>query len=145
MLVACQVDIHYMKYDFVPSKLIYEPAHNKTYNKTCATSKDSDQTAHLCSLIWVLADCMCATSKDSDQTACLCSLIWVLADCMCLLQPLGYPKRDEQEPLPYWVDVQADLSLCWSHTSYCRFCRVLVQISFICAIYGCLMQLKMWK
>ena len=20
-----------------------------------------------------------------------------------------------------WVDVQADLSLCWSHRSYCRF------------------------
>ena len=22
-------------------------------------------------------------------------------------------KGDRQEPLPYWVDVQADLSLCW--------------------------------
>ena len=28
-------------------------------------------------------------------------------------------------PLPYWVDVQADLSLCWLHKSYCRFCLVL--------------------
>ena len=23
--------------------------------------------------------------------------------------------------LPYWMDVQADPSLCWSHRSYCRF------------------------
>ena len=27
---------------------------------------------------------------------------------MCLLQPPGYPKRDKQEFLPYWVDVEAD-------------------------------------
>ena len=44
---------------------------------------------------------------------------------MCLLQSPGYPKRDKREPLPYWVDVQADPSLCWSHRSYCRFCRAL--------------------
>ena len=44
-------------------------------------------------------------SAQSDQS----SLI------MCILQPPRYPKRDEQEPLPYLVDVQADLSLCWSH------------------------------
>ena len=25
----------------------YEPAHKKTYNKTCVTSKDSDQPVHL--------------------------------------------------------------------------------------------------
>ena len=24
----------------------YEPAHDKTYNKSCATSEDSDQPAH---------------------------------------------------------------------------------------------------
>ena len=29
---------------------------------------------------------------------------------------------------PYWADVQADQSLCWSLRSYCRFCHVLVQI-----------------
>ena len=27
--------------------LIFEPAHDKTYNKTCVTSKDSDQPVHL--------------------------------------------------------------------------------------------------
>ena len=80
---------------------INEPAHYKTYNKTCATSEDSDQPAHPR------------------------SLIRVFADCLCRLQPPGYPKRDIREPLPYWVDVQADLSLCWSQRSYCRFCRAL--------------------
>ena len=29
---------------------------------------------------------------------------------MCLLQPPGYPKRDERDLLTYWVDVQADQS-----------------------------------
>ena len=85
-------------------KLWNESAHDKIYNKTCATSEDSDQPAHPR------------------------SLIRVFADCICLLQPPGYPKRDKREPLPYWVDVQADLSLCWSHMSYCRFCRALAQM-----------------
>ena len=35
-----------------------EPAHDKTYNKTCPTSGNSDQPAHLHSLIRVFADCM---------------------------------------------------------------------------------------
>ena len=30
-------------------------------------------------------------------------------------------------PLPYWVDVQVDLSLCSSDRSYCRFSSVLAQ------------------
>ena len=50
--------------------LIFEHAHDKTYNKTCATSENSDQHAHLC------------------------SLIRVFADSICLLQPPGYPKTD---------------------------------------------------
>ena len=40
-------------------------------------------------------------------------------------KPPGYPKRNKQEPLPYWVVVQADLSLCLSHMYYCRVCREL--------------------
>ena len=82
------------------------PAHDKTCNKTSATSEDSDQPAHPRSLIRVSADRM-----------------W-------LLQPLGYLKRNKQEPLPYWVGIQAGLrhlSLCWSHRSYCRFCRALLK------------------
>ena len=35
----------------------------------------------------------CVTSKDSDQPADLCSLIRVFADHLCRLQPLGYPNR----------------------------------------------------
>ena len=47
-----------------------EPVHDKAYNKTCATVKDSDQPVHLR------------------------SLIRVSADCISLLSPPGYPKRD---------------------------------------------------
>ena len=83
---------------------IFEPAHDKTYNKTCTTSEDSDQTAHPR------------------------SLIRVFADRMCLVYPPGYPKRDEQKPLPYWVDVQANPSLCLLHRSYCRFCGALAHL-----------------
>ena len=77
------------------------PKNSKTYKKTSATSEDSDQPAHPR------------------------SLIRVFADRMCLLQPPGYPKKDKREPLVYCVDVQTDLSICWPHRSYCRFCRAL--------------------
>ena len=76
-----------------------EPAHAKTYNKICATSEDLDQPLH---------------------SFCL---IRVFADCKRLLQPPGYPKRDEQEPLSYKVNLQADLSICRLNRSYCRFYR----------------------
>ena len=36
---------------FYAEKEKYEPAHDKTYNKACVTSKDSDQPVHLCSLM----------------------------------------------------------------------------------------------
>ena len=49
----------------------------------------------------------------------------------CLLQPPSYPKRDKQKPLPYWMDVDADLSLCWLHRSYCRFCHELAHILWV--------------
>ena len=44
---------------------------------------------------------------------------------VCGFYSLSFPKRKKQVPLPYWLDVQTDLSLCWSDRSYCRFCRVL--------------------
>ena len=89
------------------NKKITEPAHGKSYNKACATSEHSGQPAHLR------------------------SLIRVFADRICLLQPPGYSKRDKREPLPYWVDVQAGMSLCWSHRSYCRLCHELAQLLII--------------
>ena len=49
----------------------FEPVHDKTYNKTYASSEDLDQPAH---------------SR---------SLIRVLANRMCLLKPPSYPKRDK--------------------------------------------------
>ena len=58
--------------------------------------------------------------------------VWsVFADRMCLVQPPAYPKGNERELLSYWVDVQADLSLCWSLRSYCRFCHARAQILVI--------------
>ena len=48
-----------------------EPAHNITYKKTCATSKDS-----ICLHIFT---------------------VWSIFACMCILQPLDYPKRDKWE------------------------------------------------
>ena len=89
-----------------PNKRIFELAHDKIYNKTYATSEDSYQPAHLC------------------------SLIRVLAGRLCLLQPSGYPKRDKQE-LSYWVNVQAYPYLCWSHRSYCRFCHELAHFYLV--------------
>ena len=78
--------------------------HDKIYNKTCATSEVSDKPAHPP------------------------GLTRVFAYFMCLSQPPDYTKRDEREPLPYRVDIQADMSLCWLHRSFCRFCHGLAQI-----------------
>ena len=36
-----------------------------------------------------------------------------------------------ENPWIYWMNVQADLSLCWSHRSYYRFCLVLVHILWV--------------
>ena len=77
----------------------YELAQDKTYDKTCATSEDSDQPV------------------QTDQ-----SIHW-----SHVLSTVS-PKRNKQEPLPYYVDVQAGLSLCWSHRSYCRVCHALTRI-----------------
>ena len=55
----------------------------------------------------------------------ICAVWSVFADRMCLLHPPGYPKRDKREPLPYWMDVQADF--CCSLRSYCRYCSALVK------------------
>ena len=60
------------------------PVHDKTYNKTCVTSKDSDHHVHLPSMARVLiypsSDSLEAVedtviSKNSDQTAWMCRLI----------------------------------------------------------------------
>ena len=58
---------------------IFELAHDKTYNKACATSEEADQPAHPH------------------------SLARVFADRLCLTQPPGYPKSEERKSLPNCV------------------------------------------
>ena len=65
-MTCTDVDYSSSKCPFIP----FEPARDETYNKTCATSKDSDQPAHPRGLISVFAD---RTSRISP----------------------GYPKRDK--------------------------------------------------
>ena len=68
--------------------------HDKTYNKTCVTSKDSDQSVHIHSKAWVLVypslDRPDVIEGTYDQRR-----LW--SDC---------------------ADAQADLNLRWSHKSY---------------------------
>ena len=69
--------------------------HDKTYDKSCEISEDSGQPVRPCQLI---------------------SLCWLHLPSTAPV----YPKTDKRESLQYRVDVQADLSLCWLHRSYCR-------------------------
>ena len=73
----------------------------KPYNKTSVT-KDSDLPVHPPKMPRVLVypslDSFKAVEGTSDQRR-------LRSDC---------------------TDVQADLRLCWSHKSYCRFCHALV-------------------
>ena len=73
-------------------------------SKICVTSKDSDQPVHLPSmarlLVYSSLDIPEAVERTCDQSRC-----W--SDC---------------------ADAQADLSLCWLHKSYCRFCCMLAHI-----------------
>ena len=60
-------------------RILFELTHDKGYNKTCATTEDSDKPVHPH------------------------SPISVFADRMCLFQPPGYLKRDKREPVSYCV------------------------------------------
>ena len=81
-----------------------EPAHDKTYNKSCATRKYSGQPVHPTNmariLVYPFLDCLAVVKGTCDQ--------WRLWSAC--------------------ADAQADLSLRWSHKSYCRLCRALAQI-----------------
>ena len=126
--VAAFYDIRYMSTQFGQACLTLDrigiqlwiwATHNKTtINTTCATNEDSGQPAHPH------------------------SLIRVFAVRMCLLQPPSYTKMNEEEPLPYWGDVQTDLNCCWSHWSYCRFCRALAQLLWI--FYQCILMFEVF-
>ena len=84
------------------------PAHDKTYDKTCATSKDSDQPVHLR------------------------NLIRVFTGHMCLLLPPGYPKGDEREPLPYWWMYRLILVFAGHTGLIIAFCRLLAPMNMCC-------------
>ena len=64
----------------------------------------------------------CAPSKDSDQPAHLPSLIRVFAVRMKKPWVLSYPMSAQQRLWSDWADPQADLCLRWAHRSFCCFC-----------------------
>ena len=86
--------------------IIKETAHDKTYNETCVTNKDSDQPVHPPSMTRVLV----YPSLDSLEAEGTCNQQRLRSDC---------------------ADAQADLSLRWPHKSYCRFCHALAQIRVV--------------
>ena len=59
------------------------------------------------------------TCATSDQRRLRSDFDQSFVDHMCLLRPPGHPKKHKREPL---------LGR-WSHRSYCRFCRALLQDS----------------
>ena len=85
-----------------------EPARDKTYKKTCITSKDSDQPVHPLSMATVLVYPSLDSLGAVDDT-CYQQRLWSVC-----------------------ADAQADLSLRWSHKSYCRLYHALVH--FISAV-----------
>ena len=85
--------------------ITFEPAHDKTYNKTYVTSKDSDQPVHPSSMTRFLV----YPSLDSPEVV--------------------EGTYDQQRLWSDCADAQADLSLRWSRKSYCRFCHALAYLS----------------
>ena len=69
----------------------FEPAHDKTYNKTCMSSKDSDHPVHQFSMVRAVVYPSLNSLEAVERT---CGQRWLWSDC---------------------ADVQADLSLRWSH------------------------------
>ena len=61
VIVTFPVPLHIHVYK--PDMHIYKPVHDKTYNKTCSTGKDSDQPVHTLSLARVLVH----PSLDSQE------------------------------------------------------------------------------
>ena len=44
---------------------------------------------------------------------------------------LSYPLSAQQRLRSDWADAQSDLSLCWAHMLFCRFCHALAQFKTI--------------
>ena len=87
---------------------IFEPAHDKTYNKTGVTSKDSDLSVHPLSMASVLVY-PSFDSLDAVEGTCDRRKLW--SDC---------------------ADAQADLSLRWSHKRFIGFVvRLLIYVLLV--------------
>ena len=87
------------KVRFLMLRIIQLGQRDKTYNKTCVTRKDSDQPVHPL----IRARAIVYRSLNSLKAVeGICNQRRLWSDC---------------------ADAQADLSLRWSHKSYCRFCR----------------------
>ena len=115
------------------------------------TEQDPDQTAHDLGLLYAVQACLseklgvisiitlkefeqqhdktnkvaCATSENSDQPS--CSLIRVFAVLSMGTKHLRFLHADSKD-WSDWADAQADLSLCWAHTSVCWFCHVVAHV-----------------
>ena len=100
--------------------LRYKPAHDKTYNMTRVTSKDPDQRVRPPSMARVLIYPP-LDSREAVEGTC-----------------------DQQRPWSDCMDVQADLCLCWSHNSYCRFCSGLAHMAIFLANYLTVIQIFSW-
>ena len=82
--------------------------------------------------IWASAELTCnqihMVSKDSNQAVCQTRIATVLVHPSLESPRVVEGTRDQQILWSDCADAQADLSLRWSHKSYCRFCRALVHI-----------------
>ena len=78
---------------------------------------------HLWVVSWQNQQNDCAPSEDSDQPGHPPSLIRVFAVRMKKARGLSYPMSALRRFWSDWADAQADLSLRWAHSSFCRFCH----------------------
>ena len=101
------ITMHQSKTAIVTIILPYiEPVHDKLYNKTCMTSKDSDHPVYPPNMSRVLVYPSLDSPEDVNGT---CDQRRLWSDC---------------------ADAQADLSLRWSQKFHGRFCRSLAQFIF---------------
>ena len=85
---------------------ITKPQHDKTNKMAYAPSEDSDQPGHPPSLIRVFA--VHSTGSSGPKVS------------SCRQPRLWSDWAD--------ADAQADLTLCWAHSSFCWFCHAVAQL-----------------
>ena len=103
----CQSIGHFLVSYGLVTVFLCEPRHDKTNNMACAPREDSDQPRHPPSLTSVFA---VGLKKH-----------WVLS------YPIGAQQRLGSD----LADTQADLSLRWTHGSFCWFCHAAAHVSSV--------------